>query len=562
MDPLLTSESQPEANSPTYLGGIPKRTVKLPSQLDVTIISKPQQRRVFVALDVEVGAFHDPPEHPGLSHFLEHMLFLSNAGDKEGSFETHLSHLSGRSNACTGYEGTAYSFDHLAKHKSMPDFKDSLGRFALMFVNPIFCEHLISRELYAGDTESLDRSYDLSCKLKDVISQLVNQSHPFSKMGLNCIASHTHYSKLTPVEFLLACTNISKALRTFFTDFYSANNMKLCVEGPYSLDQMEHVITHTFSVIPNRNVIAPTTAYSHIPLLLPEYKPVKVLVRHASDSQPTIRLQWMTGILSETEVRDIQKALESECEGSLSDQLVKRQWIIYLCTVLQTHKTFSEFSLSMDLTTKGIDHVDHIIKCVYAYIGMLRLETQNRNHWSKLSTEELLLYMNGNARLPSDSALELCNHNAVQNFNTALSYLCPERCITIVVGEFLNPFSSYQCSPVFNVPYKVEPISEETLQMWIDFTSRNNKGLVLSQPKIGSSPRQTSAPERAITTEKEWEGCLHHSPTNADSLEISSLLQNMLIEEYHFVHVSSRELLETGKLPNGRDIRKANLEHL
>lgn len=48
----------------------------LPNGLRALVVSDATASRAAAALDVNAGAFADPPEVPGIAHFCEHMLFL------------------------------------------------------------------------------------------------------------------------------------------------------------------------------------------------------------------------------------------------------------------------------------------------------------------------------------------------------------------------------------------------------------------------------------------------------------------------------------------------------
>ncbi len=67
-NPLLLFSAEREA--------IQYRRLVLPNQLKVMLVSNPRASRSAAAMAVGVGSLSDPKERPGLSHFLEHMLFL------------------------------------------------------------------------------------------------------------------------------------------------------------------------------------------------------------------------------------------------------------------------------------------------------------------------------------------------------------------------------------------------------------------------------------------------------------------------------------------------------
>jgi nardilysin len=60
-------------------------------------------RKAATALLVNVGSYHDPPYLQGLSHFLEHMLFLGTEDyPEENAYDKFLSSHGGDDNAYTG----------------------------------------------------------------------------------------------------------------------------------------------------------------------------------------------------------------------------------------------------------------------------------------------------------------------------------------------------------------------------------------------------------------------------------------------------------------------------
>lgn len=86
-----------------------------------------------VAMCVGSGCFNDPKDVQGMSHFLEHMIFMgSEKYPKENEFDQFVSSHGGFDNAYTECEHTLFHFDIIE------DFLDgALDRFSQLFVSPI-----------------------------------------------------------------------------------------------------------------------------------------------------------------------------------------------------------------------------------------------------------------------------------------------------------------------------------------------------------------------------------------------------------------------------------------
>lgn len=128
----------------------------LPNKLRVLLISDPEIDKAGAALDVLVGTSSDPEGREGLTHFLEHMLFLGTekypAADE---FRTFIASHGGRYNAYTAFEHTNYYFD-IGKEHLAP----ALDRFAQFFIAPLFTADYVTSERKAVHSE-------YSAKLKD-----------------------------------------------------------------------------------------------------------------------------------------------------------------------------------------------------------------------------------------------------------------------------------------------------------------------------------------------------------------------------------------------------------
>lgn len=70
------------------------RVIKLPNQLEALLVHDPDTDKASAAMDVNVGAFSDEEDMPGMAHAVEHLLFM---GTKKVSVKYELSNNNRRS---------------------------------------------------------------------------------------------------------------------------------------------------------------------------------------------------------------------------------------------------------------------------------------------------------------------------------------------------------------------------------------------------------------------------------------------------------------------------------
>ena len=91
----------------------------------------------------------DPEVGLGLAHFLEHMLFMgSGKYNRVDEFAECISKYQGNSNAYTSLRRTVYFFN-LAE----AGLKTCLDIFANFFINPLFQEDTVHKEVNAVNSE-------------------------------------------------------------------------------------------------------------------------------------------------------------------------------------------------------------------------------------------------------------------------------------------------------------------------------------------------------------------------------------------------------------------------
>ena len=88
------------------------RWIELKNRMRVLLVSDHKANQSAAAIDVNVGSYSDPPAYPGLAHFCEHMLFLSNEKyPVEDEYFSFLSEHGGGANAFTANTHTNFFFE-------------------------------------------------------------------------------------------------------------------------------------------------------------------------------------------------------------------------------------------------------------------------------------------------------------------------------------------------------------------------------------------------------------------------------------------------------------------
>ena len=155
------------------------RHLLLRNELSVLLISDGNADKAAAAMDVAVGHASDPPELPGLAHFLEHMLFLGTEKyPDEGSYQQFLQEHGGSSNAFTAFEDTNFYFD--VQH---PHLQAALDRFAQFFLCPSFTESAAGRELKAVHSENEKNLQSDGWRLNQLYKSMASEAHPYHKFG-------------------------------------------------------------------------------------------------------------------------------------------------------------------------------------------------------------------------------------------------------------------------------------------------------------------------------------------------------------------------------------------
>lgn len=213
------------------------KQLKLSNGISVTLVSIPNSEKASAAMSVKVGA-QDDPVAAGLAHFTEHAVFLgSNKYPGESTFKKFLSANGGSSNGGTGMEITTFQFEI-----NKGAFEECLDIWAQFFVQPVFRDDAIAREVYAVDSEdSKNRILDGRRNLQ-IMKDLMIKSQIYTKFSTGNVNTLLFGSDENAVKL----TNLMKK---FHALHYHPDRMALALCGPQSIEELETMAQSLFAGI-------------------------------------------------------------------------------------------------------------------------------------------------------------------------------------------------------------------------------------------------------------------------------------------------------------------------
>ncbi|SFN23991.1 insulinase family protein [Marinobacter pelagius] len=347
------------------------RYLELDNGLRAILVSDSEADKAAASMNVAVGSGDDPKGREGLSHFLEHMLFLGTEKYPEpGEYQQFIKSHGGRHNAFTAFQDTNYFFDVQAQH-----LEPALDRFAQQFSAPLFTPELVDRERNAVHSEFSAKQKEDGRRFYSVKKAVSNPNHAFSQFAVGNLSTleNTEDNPLRP------------DLIEFWENHYSANLMTLSVYGPQSLDELETMVRERFSAIENRNL---EQKKHPEPMFRAEDLPARVTADAIKDVRsltlsfpiPSQQKNYRTKPASY-----IANLLGHEGPGSLFDVLKRAGLADSLSAGLGMDTgDNATLEISMALTPEGLERQDEILPLVFDYIERIRESGIGENRFQEM----------------------------------------------------------------------------------------------------------------------------------------------------------------------------------
>jgi len=450
------------------------RFVELHNGIKVVLVSDPETDKSAAALDVRVGSFSDPENISGLAHFTEHMLFYnSEKYPIEDEYNKFVSERGGSTNAFTAAEDTNYHFNVNWEHLA-----DALDRFAQFFICPLISADGVDREIHAVDSEHRKNLNSDAWRGMQLWKHLANPNHPFHKFSTGSLETLQEEPRKQGI-------NVHDAMKRFYEEHYSANLMRLVVYGREDLDSLEELVRSKFSGVKD----ARRSALDVEPDM---FSDSGFLVRVVPERESSIlELSWdvppQCKSYRSLPCNYLSHLLGHEGHGSCFHLLKERKWVSSLLAGEGSLSISSRsiFTVRVELTDEGFDHVLDIATVVFQYINLLRrpegvaqsifdemkaLAEMNFNLSDKQNPSTIATGLASALQIfPPEHAL-LGMYNVPLEFDAAairgvLDCLTPQR-VRIMWSSKRHAGTVTQSEPIYGTQFQKEPIPQGYLELW------------------------------------------------------------------------------------------------
>ncbi len=480
------------------------RAFVLDNGLEALVVSDPDADEGAAALNVNVGSGSDPQDRAGLSHFLEHMLFLGTEKYPDaGEYGRFLAEHGGSSNATTSFAHTSYFFDVDAGY-----LEGALDRFAQFFIAPRFDREYVARERQVVHSEYISRRRGDQLRGFAAWRQALDPRHPLSKF----LAGNAETLADRPGA------DVRDDLIDFHARTYSSHLMKLVVVGREPLEVLEGWVRARFAAVPRRDYDPPRI---DVPLYPEGLLPARLEI------EPIREFRTLSLSFAIPSMRPYQPAhpltlvshlLGHEGPGSLLSALKARGWAQGLSAGPgMRHRDFATFRVTIQATEAGLVHRDDVMAAVFAYLDLVRTQGIEPHYHEELARMARIGFRFQEKAAPRSWAVSLASalhvHPAAEvltapwhfdDFDSEverrfLSFLTPDRALMTVVAKGVTTDS---LDPFYDTPYRLTPIPADTVARWRDAAPDEAFALPAANPFLPDNLELIDAPEAAARPER------------------------------------------------------------
>lgn len=294
------------------------RLLRLENGLKALCVHHPQtgksNKLAAANLLVNVGGLDDPRQAQGLSHFLEHMLFLgSEKFPIEDDYSKFIEANGGYVNAATSFGDTVYIFDIIED-----EFESALGQLAAMATAPILSRSSVEREVNSVESEFQNSLNKDDYRLQQFVYSYIVDSHPANSFVIG---------NLKTLKEDNGSDELHRLLKEHFQKFYVANRMVVVIQSSKSLDDLQEIAEKNFSVVARGEPREKFSDDFFKEILKPGYFDKITYIKPVNNTKLLMLafpLPAVNTFSKSSSLKYLQKLIESSEKGGLVDYLKKR----------------------------------------------------------------------------------------------------------------------------------------------------------------------------------------------------------------------------------------------
>ena len=349
------------------------KTLTLPNQLEVILVSDPTTEKSAVSLSVGAGMLQDPMTQQGLAHYLEHMLFMGTERYPDpAEYAAFFSQHNGAYNAYTWLDITNYMFE-INNHV----YDEALDRFSDFFKSPKFYPEYSDKERNAVNAEqSMRREQDFLAQFE--LMRRMFGDHPSNRFLAGSLESLSDKPGSILHEEMLA----------FYDRYYSANNMKLAMISNRPLAEMELLARQHFSGIENKESAIPTVTAEldnslfggkrihYVPNQDVKQLRLDFTIRDNSDQYAVKPNEFIAYLL------------RSEMPGTAAAQLMSSGLVSSFNVSVNPdlYGNYGNLSIDMNLTDAGMQQREAITAMVMQYLDLIKQQGVDEQYYQEIKT--------------------------------------------------------------------------------------------------------------------------------------------------------------------------------
>ena len=377
----------------SYIDDRSYRRVVLDNGMKCMIVSDSQCKLSSVCVLNPRGSLYDPIDHQGMTHFLEHMLFLgSKKYPEEKYYRKFISDNGGRCNAWTYLNFTYYHFDVIHS-----EYEKGLDILSNQLDDPILDVEAGMREVWAVNSEHYVNSSNNVSRYHTLFRDISAGAYSKYLMGnlhtLNivddrykdmdmCDMNRHIDDSVNNKQYVIdkdKFKSLMMKMRVHHEGTFSSDNMYAVLIDNRSLDDIQHIASRTLGKMRKRKGVDKR-------IFKNEGQPIKEygkLIRF----KPLNTWNFMSVFFfldpiwhKLTKPIKFIKYMIGHSRGSSLSSYMKQQGYIHDIYTYNEHVVdyFSYIEIRIMLTDKGIDNSDRIMKMVGGYMYWLKTKMMMR----------------------------------------------------------------------------------------------------------------------------------------------------------------------------------------